>query len=145
MKSPRYLLIFLCFSPLLLYWKKSILHPANSIATETLLAILIFLISIFRLNSYIGFREICQKVQTIAHGYNIEKYYFYKFRSGENMDTLLKTEIFLLDLSDKNFFSSKQKIMLFIMKKDVKMEEKLEKIIKNKKYYPSGDYNIIIS
>ena len=125
-------------------WKKSILRSANGIATGTLLAILIGSVSISRLNSYIGFREICQKAQTIAHENDIEKFYFYKFRSGENIDVYLKTEIFPLDLSDQSFLSNKQKFILFVRQKDVKKEEKLEKFIKNKESYSIGDYNIII-
>lgn len=83
----------------------------------TLLAILIFSISISRLNSHIGFQKICQKAQTIAQENNIEKYYFYKFQSGENMDTYLKMEIFPLDLSNQDFFQINKNSYFLLGKK----------------------------
>lgn len=125
-------------------WKKSLWRSTNSLSIGILLTILIFSVSISRLNSYIGFQEISQKAQTIAHENGIENYYFYKFRSGENIDAYLKTEIFPLDLTEINFLDNKQKFILFIKKKDAKKEPELEKIIKNKESYSIGDYSIIV-
>jgi len=125
-------------------WKKSFLRAANSLSTGLLLTILIGSLSISELNQYIGFKKISQKAQTIASKEGIKNYYFYKFRSGENLDTYLNQEILKVDIPDISGLINKQKFILFVKNKDLKKEPELYEITQNKESYIIGDYSIII-
>lgn len=125
-------------------WKKSFLRATNSLSTGLLLTILIGSLSISELNQYIGFKKISQKAQTIASKEGIKNYYFYKFRSGENLDTYLNQEILKVDIPDISGLINKQKFILFVKNKDLKKEPELYEITQNKESYIIGDYSIII-
>ena len=43
-----------------------------------------------RINPYIGFTTMAKEAYHICEEENIDHYYYYKFRSGENMDVYLK-------------------------------------------------------
>lgn len=125
-------------------WKKSLMRGTNTLATGLLLAILIGSFSLSGLNPYIGFRTISQKAETIAHEKGIENYYFYKFRSGENIDTYLKQKIQPLTIPELSCLSGKQKFILLCRNKDLKREPELQELIDGKESYSIGNYSIIV-
>lgn len=125
-------------------WKKHLLHAINSLAIGLLLTIFIGSFSMPGLNPYIGFREISQKAQTIAHEKGIKNYYFYKFRSGENIDAYLHHEIKQLGISELNSQGNQGEFILFVRNKDIKREPELQKIIGNKEAYSVGNYSIVL-
>ncbi len=125
-------------------WKKSLLHAVNSLAAGLLLTIFIGSFSLSELNPYIGFQEMSKKAQTIANEKGIKNYYFYKFRSGENIDAYLHQEIKQLGISELNSQGRQQEFILFVRNKDVKKDPELEKIIGNKESYNIGNYSIVL-
>ena len=121
-----------------------LLRATNSLAIGLLLTILTGSFAIPGLNSYIGFGEMAQKAQTIAREQGIKNYYYYPFRSGENMDAYLNQEINQIDLAGISSLIDKQKFILFVKNKDIIRNADLQKIIENRTSYTFGDYSIIV-
>lgn len=134
------------FSGICLYflWKKRFLRSANILCVGILLAILIGGVTTSKLNPYIGFKEICRKAETIALEKDIRLFYFYKFRSGENLDVYLNREIQPIQIDDISLKSIKQNFIIFVRNKDIRKEIQLQEIIKNKQIYTIVDYSFII-
>lgn len=128
---------------LFLLYKKQFLKATNSLSVGILLTILIGSFALPGLNQYIGFEKICQKATTIALEDGIENYYFYNFRSGENMDAYLNHEIIKIGIEEIVGLINKQNFMLFIRNKDMKKDKKLQEILKSYIRYSIGDYSII--
>lgn len=124
--------------------RKQLLRSTNSLAIGLLLTILTGSLAIPGLNEYIGFGKMCRKAQTLAHQEGIENYYFYPFRSAENMDAYLQQQINPLDIAGISSLIGKQKFILFVRNKDVTGNTDIQKIIKKQKSYPIGDKSIIV-
>lgn len=125
-------------------FRRQFLRSTNSLAIGLLLAILTGSLAIPGLNEYIGFGKICRKAQTLAHQEGIKDYYFYPFRSAENMDAYLQQEINPLDVAGISSLIGKQKFILFVRNKDVIRNPDLHEIVKVQKSYPVGDKIIIV-
>lgn len=125
-------------------WKKRLFHATNSLAVGLLLTILIGSFAVPGLNQHLGFQKISQKAETLAHENGIQEYYFFNFRSGENMDVYLKQEIRKLDIDQIMQLEGKQKFILFVRNKDLKRNEKLQEIVTDKDLHIVGDYRIVI-
>lgn len=125
-------------------FKNKFSHSTNTLAIGILLTILVGGMTIPQLNSYMGFREMSQKAITLAHENGIQNYYFYKFRSGENIDAYLNQNISPLTPEEIVSLKDKQNFILFVKNKDVKKDEKIRNIIKDLESYSIGDYSIII-
>lgn len=78
---------------LILVFKKQLLNAANVVSIGILLLILTTSFSTQRLNNYIGFGNLAREAQKIGNERDIKNYFFYQFRSGENIDSYLKKEI----------------------------------------------------
>ncbi len=116
----------------------------NSIAIGLLLTIFTASFALPRYNSYIGFRKISDYAQQIARQHQINQYYFYKFRSGENMDVFLGEKIQKTDLSKLKKLSGQESFILFIRNKDLKRSQELQKITDNKPSYEVGNYRFFL-
>lgn len=123
---------------------KQLFRATNMLSIGLLLTILISGISISELNPYIGFKEISQKAQTISQKEGIENYYYYKLRSGENMDVYLNQTINEIDLDRILLLSDKQNFLLFVNKNKLNEDRELNKIINKQKFYIIGNHAIII-
>lgn len=130
---------------LYLLFRKQLYRATNTLAMGLLFTILIGGISISEFNAYIGFKEVSQKAQTIALKEGIENFYFYKLRSGKNIDVYLKQEIYELDRDAIVALSGKQNFMLFVKKNKLENDSCLQIISNNHKFYIIGDYAIIES
>lgn len=148
--EPIIILVATCLltvaSGLSLYFliRSQLLRATNSLAIGLLLTILTGSFAIPGLNSYIGFNEMSQKAQTIAKEEGIKDYYYYPFRSGENMDAYLNQKIRQIDVAGISSLIDKQKFILFVKNKDILRNADLKEIIKNKTSYTFGDYSIIV-
>lgn len=125
-------------------YHNQLLRATNSLAVGILMTILIGGFAFPGLNQYIGFREICRKATTIAQAQGIKNFYFYRFRSGQNMDCLLKTEIHPIEPADIVSLSGKQNFILFIKANDLKKKMELGEFTKYMQRYNIGNYCIII-
>ncbi len=139
-------LILTLFSIYTLYnlWQKRLIRATNSLSTGIFLTILSGSLAISGLNQYLGLRKICQKAETIAYENGIKNYYYFQFRSGENIDVYLKQEIHKIDISHLNSLLDKQKFILFVKNKDKIRNSNLNNILMNRKSYIVGNYSIVI-
>lgn len=79
------------------------------------------------------------KAATIACENGIENYYYFQFRSGENIDVYLKQEIHKIDIPHLNSLLDKQKFILFVKNKDKIRNSNLNNILMNRKSYIVGN------
>lgn len=124
--------------------QKKIIRSANSLAAGLLTTILIGSLIVCGLNQLIGFREMSQKAQTIAHERGIEKFYYYPFRSAENMDAYLEKEIFPIDTEQLYSISTRENFILFVREKDLSKNKELQVLTDGRESYSIGDYMIIV-
>lgn len=125
-------------------YKKDLCKAANSIAIGVLIAIFTGSFAIPEFNRYIGFRDMTEKAQKIALEKGINHYYFYKLRSGENMDAYLQKEIEKLDIEMLEAIAKEDDFILFAHNKDLEEDDRLKETIDGKQLYSFGDYSIII-
>ncbi len=129
----------------ILYLRKQQLLPAiHSLATGILLSLFTGGLLIREANPYIGWKQLSREARTIATGRNIHHIYFYRFRSGENLDALLKQEIKPITLEEMKSLSGKQNFITFVKNKDLRNEEQLQNLIGQKQIYTVGNYSFII-
>lgn len=140
------LILTLCsiISLYLLLHKKLLLPAMNTLAIGLLLTILTSSFSIPSINEYIGFQKMSRKGTTIAQQNDIKNYYFYPFRSGENLDVYLNQSILPIEIPELSSLIGKQKFILFVRNKELNRNHKLIEISKDKESYRFGDYSIII-
>ena len=124
--------------------QKRFLNATNHLAIGLLLAIFIGSFSLRTLNPYMGFREMSRQAQKIAHEKGIENYYFYKFRSGENLDAYLHQEVTSRSMEEIAVLSKQQDFLLFVRNKELQREQELAVFLENKKSYIIGNYRIFI-
>lgn len=128
----------------ILLFKKRLLQSANMISAGILLAILTGAFAIPQLNNYIGFGNLAHKAEKISQERNINDFYFYQFRSGENIDSYLKKEIQNANSEKILSLAKDRNFILLVRNKDLKNDPELIKITNNKEIYPIGNYSIIV-
>lgn len=128
---------------LVFLFRKKLCRAANSLSAGLLLAILIgsFTIPIF--NKNIGFGEITKKAKQITKESEFQNYFFYSFRSGENMDAYLQQNVKRVEIGELKEITNIPDFILFIYNRDIKEDTTLREFINNKKTYTIGDYSII--
>ena len=75
---------------------------------------------------------------------NIDNFFFYQFRSGENIDSYLNREIRNCNSAQLVELEKTQDFILLIRNKDLKKDYELRKITNNKEIYIIGNYSIIL-
>lgn len=129
---------------LIYLFKKQLIRPANIISTSILLAILTGSLAFPKLNPYIGFGDLAYETEKIGKEKDINNYFFYQFRSGENIDSYLNQEIKNCNSIQLAELEKTQDFILLIKNKDLKNDRELRQFTKNKEIYPIGNYSIII-
>lgn len=129
---------------LVFLFTKQFYKTINTIAIGLLLSVFTASFALPRYNPYIGFRKISDDAQQIARQQQINQYYFYKFRSGENMDVFLGEKIQKIDIPELKKLSSQESFILFICNKDLKKSQELQKITDNKPSYEVGNYRFVL-
>lgn len=129
---------------LILLYKKGLLPSINTLAIGLLLTIFTGSFALPDLNKYLGFQEISRKAETIAQKNGINYYYYYKIRSGENLDVYLHQNIKPTNIEEIPKLVQQQNFILFIRNKDLRKEAQLQSITQNKNTYPIGEYSIIV-
>lgn len=122
---------------------KQLSKAANSLSIGLLAAILISSFTIPMFNKNIGFGEMANKAQEIAVEKNMKNYFFYDFRSGENLDAYLQQNIRKVTSEEINVLDSIPDFILFIRNRDTVNNRKINELIKNNKTYSIGDYSVI--
>lgn len=129
---------------LVFLFRKHFIRSTNTLSIGILLTLLTGGFAISGINSQIGLEEVCQKAETLARQNNIQHYYFYKFRSGENMDVYLKEKIDPIDIDTLPSPQDKQNFIIFVKDNQVAKEDKLQHLCSNNKTYSVGNYKIIV-
>ena len=129
---------------LIYLFKKQLLHSANIISGSILLAILTGSFAFPKLNPYIGFGDLACETEKIGKATDINSFFFYRFRSGENIDSYLNREIKNCNSTQLSELEKTQDFILLVKNKDLKSDRELYRIVKNKEIYIIGDYSIII-
>lgn len=129
---------------LIYLFKKRLLLSANMISGSILLAILTGSFAIPKLNPYIGFGNLARETEKISKLKQIDNYYFYQFRSGENIDSYLNREIKNCNSEQLAELEKTGNFILLIKNKDLANDHELYQITQNKEIYPIGNYSIII-
>lgn len=125
-------------------YRKNILKAVNSLGGGILIALFFGSFALPVINPYIGFKQISDKALQIARQNGIDRFLFYKFRSGENMDVYLHQEIRKASLSEIDRLKDFQDFILFIRNKDLLKNTELRKLIAGKEIHLSGNYDIVI-
>ena len=123
-------------------YKNRFTNATNSLSVGLLLSILIGSVNISELNKYIGLKNITQKATRIAQEDGIKNYYFYKLRSGKNLDSYLNKQINEVDLPTIDSLSGKQNFILFVNRNTLKKESKLYNLYEHYKRYGLSPYDI---
>ena len=129
---------------LVLIFRKQLLRSANMISTGILLTILISGFAIRDFNSYIGFGNLARETEKIGKEKGINDYYFYQFRSGENIDSYLNRKIERVNIDELIPKIKSDNFILLVKNKDLQPGKILYQYINNKEIYSIGDYSIII-
>lgn len=129
----------------LLYLRKQrLLTAVDSLATGILLSLFAGGLLITGSAPYIGWTQLSREAKAIATEREIQHFYFYRFRSGENLDALLKQEIEPITLEEMKGLSGKQNFITFVKNKDLRNEEQLQHLITQKQIYTVGNYSFIV-
>ncbi len=145
MLFPAILLLSISSLICILYlWKQRLLPAVNSLAIGILLSLFAGGLLITGASPYIGWKQLSQEAKTIAAEKDIHRFYFYRFRSGENLDALLKQEIHPITLEEMKLLSGKQNFITFVKNKDLQKEEQLRNLIEQKQIYTVGNYSFIV-
>lgn len=123
---------------------EKILYAIRSLAGGIILVIFIGGFYIPHLNPYIGFREICREAAQIAAQQNIDHYYYYNFRSGENMDVYLKTEVKEIRIYEIPEIAQRENFILFLRNKDIRRNPALSPLLPQDHSIDCGNYRIVL-
>ena len=97
-----------------------------------------------KLNPTLGFSALTQKALEIINKGSIEDLYFYRFRSGENMDVYLHRPLFKIKEKEEMFrVYDKGKNLIFIKIWDVQKSPELREWLSRTRYTAIGKFYII--
>ena len=97
-----------------------------------------------KFNPSIGLSEMAEKAYEICEEEDIDHYYYYRFRSGENMDVYLHEDA--IKISDENsLFKTYEQgdCMIFLKEKDVSRSENIINWLKNVHHEKIGTYYLV--
>ncbi len=138
------LLLLACGGAYYQLYHKQLLHAINCIALGILVAVFAGSFALPQINPYIGFTTMTQKAQIIAKDHQIDHYYYYKFRSGENMDVYLHQDA--LKITDEDtLFSTYQKgnCLIFIKEKNVTRSPRLAEWLQQIPHEKTGNFYLV--
>lgn len=112
----------------------------NILAIGLLMTIFVGAFALPQYNAYLGFAELCRDASQTAREKDIDTYYFYKFRSGENMDVYLQQKVEKKAIEALKQLSEDENFILFVREKDLGRDEDLRKFIEHKPHRKVGNY-----
>ena len=125
-------------------YRKNLQQAIRSLAGGIFIVIFIGGFYMPNLNPYIGFREVCQEAAEIANQQKIEHYYYYNFRSGENMDIYLNTEVKKIKIQEIQETAQKEDFILFLRNKDIRRNPALPLLLPKDHTVDCGNYRIVL-
>jgi hypothetical protein len=126
-----------------LYRKSEAYRAINTLALGFLLAIFIIGWSMPRLNTQLGWGNLCKKAVALSNEHRINDYWVYNISRAENMDVYLGKDIIKIEKED--ILKEPQENRLLMLRiKDIKKDPELRSVILNKEQYQIGEYAIVI-
>ena len=125
-------------------YRQQLLRAINSLAVGLLLTVFVGSFALPPLNPYMGFRAMSEKAQSIAHEEGISTYYYYPFRSAENIDAYIGCSLQPLEAEEIAARDGKERFILFVKERDRREKADLQAAIAGHTEYRFGDYSVIV-
>ena len=127
-----------------LLYRKQMYRAINCAALGILATLFTGAFALPRINPYIGFTTMAKEAYHICEEENIDHYYYYKFRSGENMDVYLHEEAIKVTNEDSLFnIYQKGDCMIFVKEKNVTRSPALANWIQQTHHEKIGNFYLI--
>jgi 4-amino-4-deoxy-L-arabinose transferase-like glycosyltransferase len=126
-----------------LYRNKETFKAIRTMSFVVLLTVFVAGFSMPKLNSYLGWSELCKKAKTLATENNIDEYWVYGIKRAENMDVYLGKEVKMIDEEEMTKNIPSDKIVLLPEKKWEKDSE-LRSVVESRTHYQIGNYTIVL-
>lgn len=126
-----------------LYGKRDTYRSIHTLALGFLLAVFVIGWSIPRLNSHLGWNNLCVKAKELSEEHRIADYWVYQISRAENMDVYLGKDIIKVDKDDivKQPLENR---LLMLRTKDIKNDPEIGTAVLNKEQYQIGNYTIVV-
>lgn len=115
----------------------------NSFSFGLLLTVFAGSFALPLMNDKIGYGEMCKKGLEMAKEANVNEYYLYNIRRGENVDVYLQKEAHILQDNDLQK-GIPGKSILFFRQRDLKKNEQLRLITTGKNVSNVGEYSVVV-
>ena len=124
--------------------KKKLYQAINTAALGILGTLFVGGFALPRLNSNIGLSEMAEKAHEICEDEDIDHYYYYRFRSGENMDVYLHEDPIKISDEDSLFKVYEQgDCMIFLKERDVARSEAIMTWLETVHYEKIGIFYLV--
>lgn len=125
-------------------YRKQMYKAINYTALGILCTLFTGAFALPKINPYIGFTAMAEKAYQICEEEDIDHYYYYKFRSGENMDVYLHEEAIKVTSEDSLFhIYQKGDCMIFIKEKNVMRSPTLSNWIQQTHHEKIGNFYLV--
>ncbi len=126
-----------------LYGKRDTYRSIHTLALGFLLAVFVIGWSIPRLNSHLGWNNLCVKAKELSEEHRIADYWVYEISRAENMDVYLGKDIIKVDKDDivKQPLENR---LLMLRTKDIKNDPEIGTAVLNREQYQIGNYTIVV-
>ena len=126
-----------------LYGKRDTYRSIHTLALGFLLAVFVIGWSIPRLNSHLGWNNLCVKAKELSEEHRIADYWVYQISRAENMDVYLGKDIIKVD--KKDFVKQPlENRLLMLRTKDIKNDPEISTAVLNREQYQIGNYTIVV-
>ena len=124
--------------------RKKLYKAIDSVALGILCTLFVGAFALPKFNPSIGLSEIAEKAYKICEEEAIDQYYYYRFRSGENMDVYLHKDAIKISNEDTLIKIYKQgDCMIFLKEKDVSRSEIISNWLKTVHYEKIGTFYLV--
>ncbi len=126
-----------------LYGKRDTYRSINTLTLGFLLAVFVIGWSMPRLNSHLGWNNLCVKAKELSEEHRITDFWVYHISRAENMDVYLGKDIIKVDKEDivKQPLENR---LLMLRTKDIKNDPEIHTTVLNREQYQIGNYTIVV-
>lgn len=140
------LLSMFCLTACWLLYRQQMYKAINCAALGILATLFTGAFALPQVNPYIGLTTAAKKAQDICEQEKIDHYYYYKFRSGENMDVFLHEKPVKITNEDSLLQTYQRgNCMIFLKEKDVMRSQTLQEHLKKIHHEKIGNYYLVHS
>ena len=126
-----------------LYGKRDTYRSIHTLAIGFLLAVFVAGWSMPKLNTQLGWGNMCEKATELSEKHRIDNYWVYHISRAENMDVYLGKDITKVEREDI-LKQPHENRLLMLRVQDIKNDKELHNALINKEQYRFGKYAIVI-